>query len=217
MRGWCGPRRPKSAVWSASLWTTLAKSCSSSSTLPAQTAAIRSNSKASPSPTNTWKRFPSLSCAVASHRCDAVPSVLPGRWLRPLLASASRWTRRRRSWTPKSASWQPKYISWKPSRVDPRVSGQSELLFIWETRKRHYLKRKGWFLYRAWAFNVEFSSRFLLLSQNVLVVPQRVSCHGPRRRLSSSDSMTSHMVTWSRVGLMNNPCSALVPAEDCNL
>uniref|UniRef100_A0A674PPQ1 Mitofusin 1b n=1 Tax=Takifugu rubripes TaxID=31033 RepID=A0A674PPQ1_TAKRU len=36
-------------------------------------------------------------------------------------------------------------------------------------------------------------------------------------RLSSSDSMTSHMVTWSRVGLMNNSCSAFVPAEDCNL
>lgn len=66
-------------------------------------------------------------------------------------------------------------------------------------------------------FNVEFSTRFLLLSPNVHVVPQRVSCHGLCPRLLSSDSMTSHMVTWSRVGLMNNSCSAFVPAEDCNL
>lgn len=44
-----------------------------------------------------------------------------------------------------------------------------------------------------------------------------VSCHGLCPRLPSTDSMTSHMGTWSRVGLMNNSCAAFVPAEDCNL
>lgn len=40
-----GPQRPRSALWSASLWTTQQRSCSSSSVLQVVTAATRCNSK----------------------------------------------------------------------------------------------------------------------------------------------------------------------------